>query len=97
VAEGRDSIALQVPVEGLRPLIEAVVREAFERLGAGAGGDGAALLFTEEAAAARLSMTPDQLRSERRLGRIAYCRSGRQIRYSRYNLEAYVLSCARRD
>ncbi len=92
-----NSIAVQVPVEALRPLVEACVREAAERLGAGAGGDAGALLFTEEVAAARLAMTADQLRSERRLGRIAYCKAGRQVRYSAHNLETYVLRCARHD
>jgi hypothetical protein len=92
-----NSIGLAIPVDALRPLVEAVVREAVERLGAGAGGDAGALLFTEEVAAARLSMTTDQLRCQRRAGRITFCRAGRQIRYSKYDLERYVADCSRRE
>lgn len=84
-----ESIPLAVPVEAFRDLIRAVVREVLAETAA--KSERAAL--TESEAAARLGLSPDTLRSERRLGRIDCCRLGRKVRFTEEQIAKYLARC----
>jgi hypothetical protein len=83
-------LALSVPEESLRGLIREIVAELAGSMSASALSN-APLALTEEAAAEKIGLTADQLRNERRLGRIAYHRiGGRRVRYTEADLAEYL-------
>lgn len=79
------------PTEFFRSLIRETVLETLAAQAASQQQqDQTVTAMTEGEAAKRLGLTPDQLRSERRLGRITFARCGRKIRYSGDDLTGYV-------
>ena len=81
------------PPEVFAPLIEQVVLKTLERWQQEEGRVPARLTFSEPEAAEVLGMSLDQLKGERRAGRIAAIPSGsRRVRYSREALLAYARS-----
>lgn len=78
------------PTEFYRTLIRETVLETLAAQAARQQQAPAITALTENEAAKRLGMTPDQLRSERRLGRISFARCGRKVRYSPDDLQRYL-------
>jgi len=77
-------------IDGLRPLIRAVIVETLAELKPDTNGHGLQV-FTEAEAAKVLKMRQHQLRDERRRGRVRYSRGPRNsIRYTRENLNEYL-------
>ena len=77
-------------IEGLKPLIAAVVRQTLAELRPDANGHGLQV-FTEAEAAKVLKLARHQLRDERRRGRVSFSRGPRNsVRYRREDLEKYL-------
>jgi hypothetical protein len=82
-----EAVPFAVPVDALRPLIREIVVAMLAEIGT---SNESPLLMTEAEAATKLGMSPDTLRSERRLGRITFRQRGRKIQYSPEDLAQYV-------
>lgn len=84
------SLSLSVPDETLRELVRNVVQEVLSTVEGGASTD-TPLALTEREAAERVGLTADQLRNERRLGRITFRRlCGKRVRYTMEDLSQYL-------
>jgi hypothetical protein len=85
-------VALQLPLEALKPLIAEVVQEALRQLDAARAALVDRLGYSEEEAARLLSLAPHVLRDERLRGRIQASQIvGRRIRYTRDDLVSYLM------
>jgi hypothetical protein len=86
------SVLVQLTVDQLRPLVEAVVGETIRQLEADRQHlNGGVLAYSEAEAAKLLGLEEHQLRDERRRGRIRASQIvGRRIRYQRGDLLAYL-------
>jgi hypothetical protein len=83
---------ISISPEQLKPLIEAVVAEAIQRFAEVQGTLPTQLAYSEEQAAHLLALEPNQLRDERRRGRIrAHVIVGGRVRYTREDLVAYLM------
>jgi hypothetical protein len=81
-------LSLAIDAEALRPIVAAVVSEVLAALPAGTGDR---LAYGEGEAAELLGLQRHQLRDERLRGRISCSKIvGRQIRYTREDLLAYL-------
>jgi hypothetical protein len=86
------AVAISVPPEALRPLVEQVVAEVLARLDAARPHLDGRLAFSEEEAARLLGLQPHVLRDERLRGRIAASTIvGRRVRYTREDLVSYLV------
>jgi len=84
------SLSLNVPDETLRELVRNVVQEVLSTVDGGQSMD-IPLALTEREAAERVGLTADQLRNERRLGRITFRRlCGKRVRYTMEDLSQYL-------
>ena len=85
--------SMSLPVDALRPLVQAIVTEVLGRLDTARGALPDKLAFTEAEAARLLSLNTHQLRDERLRGRIAASRIvGNRIAYRREDLVEYLMS-----
>lgn len=93
--DGNDdnALSLKLDAQALRPIVEEVLNLALARLDAAkAQVPAEPLAYTEARSAELLGMERHQLRDERHRGRITGCKIlGRQVRYTREDLLAYLM------
>jgi hypothetical protein len=85
-------LSLSLPPETLRPIITEIVREVLAQLDQARAALPDRLAYSEAEAARLLGLHSHQLRDERLRGRITASRIvGRQMRYQREDLVAYLM------
>ncbi len=91
-AERGQAVAVVMDASAFRAAVAEVVADAMSRLDAARASAGEKIAYTEAEAARLLSLNQHQLRDERRRGRITgSVIVGRQVRYTKDDLTAYLM------